>query len=56
MSADLYCLTCSCHEECCDCYEVDKQLVEAHYCESCGTICSDDDLDAHGYCYECEDD
>lgn len=50
---DLYCLTCSCHESCCDC-GAEQQLIEAHYCDSCGSICSEDDLDANGECYECQ--
>jgi len=45
----MYCLTCKCHEELCYC-EDEQELVPETYCDNCGSICSEGDLDFGDNC------
>lgn len=46
---EMFCIGCMCSEDVCNCEE--DLLVEAYFCDNCGTIGSEEDIDRHsGLC------
>ena len=51
---EMYCVGCMCSEDVCNCEE--DLLVEALFCDICGTIGSEDEIDRNsGLCATCEE-
>jgi hypothetical protein len=53
--SELYCISCASSEDSCECYEEHQLLVEAFYCDNCGSICSEDELSATDLCEDCHE-